>query len=155
MDYMSYIWIGIFVVSLVVEIAVPALVSLWFCGGAVISLLLSVFLGNSLIWLQVLVFIISSVACFLLLRPILLKNRKEKTDTNVDSLIGKIGTVQDDIIKYNLGTVKINGLVWNAELDEDDHETIIKDSLVQIIKVKGNKLIVKKYGNKEEITNDI
>lgn len=141
---MIYIWLALFVITLSVEIIVPALVSLWFAAGSLAALILAFIFGDALIWLQVLAFIVVSVLTIVLLRPVLSKNDKE-TQTNVDSLIGEVGVVQTKIEKYNPGTVKIRGLVWTAELSDEDKELIDIDSLVSIEKVKGNTLVVKKF----------
>lgn len=147
MAVMVYIWLAVFVVSVVVEISAPALVSIWFAGGSILALILAAFLGDSLIWLQVLVFAAASVGCIFALRPIL-RRRQQETKTNVDSIIGQFGIVTEDISKYQNGLVKINGLVWTGVLEENNTEPIQKDSVVVIKDVKGNKLIVKK---KEEV----
>ena len=141
---MIYIWIAIFVVSLFVEIATTALLSCWFAAGSLAALILSAFLGDRLIWLQVLVFVIVTVACFLLLRKYFLKKKKE-SKTNVDTLIGEIGDCQEVIKKHYPGTIKIKGLIWTAEVEQENDEVIEPGDLVEILRVSGNKLIVKKY----------
>ena len=53
MSTMLWVWLGIFIVSLVIEILIPGLVSLWFSVGSLASLILAIFLGDTLIWLQI------------------------------------------------------------------------------------------------------
>ena len=143
MDYtMLYIWLGIFVVSLIVEVAVPGLVSLWFAVGALGAIIISIFLGSNLIWLQVLVFVVVTVASFFLFRPLLLKKRNPDTMTNADSLVGMIGFVEDEIRPYEVGSVRVSGLVWSAVLLDDSMKPIETGKKVLIKEIAGNKLKV-------------
>ena len=63
-DWMWAIWLGIMIIMVIVECMGPALVSIWFAAGALVSLVLSLF---SLIpgvtipwWVQVIVFVVVS-----------------------------------------------------------------------------------------------
>jgi len=144
---MIYIWLGLFILTLIVEIGVPAIVSIWFSAGSLVAFVLAAFLGDTLIWLQVLVFFAVSIATIILLRPLIL-SKKEKQKTNIDALIGKVGKCVKDIEPFSLGEVKLNGLTWNAQLVSDTNESIKEGSLVEIKEIQGNKLKVEKY--KEE-----
>jgi len=144
MSNMTYIWLAIFVLTLIIEIAAPAIVSIWFSAGSLASLILSVFVGDKLIWLQILLFVIVTALTIFLLRPIIISKKELKT-TNVDALIGKIGTCLTKIEKYYNGTVKLNGLVWSAELAENVNEPILEGSLVEVVEIQGNKLKIKQY----------
>ena len=148
---MIYVWLAIFLASVFIELAVPALVSVWFAAGSFVSLILAVIfaaaMGDAaygLIWLEVLVFIIVSVATIILIRPLVWNKRKELR-TNVDSMIGKIGIVEDEISKYVYGSAKFEGLVWSCKLADSENEPIKKDELVEIVKIDGNKAIVVKH----------
>ena len=84
---MSLIWLGVLVLSIVVEATTMGLVSIWFIPGALISLVLSFFdVGPAG---QIVVFVVLAVVLLLfgrrLFRPF---NKKEKT--NVEALIGQI-----------------------------------------------------------------
>jgi len=141
---MSIIWFAIFIISLVVEFSLPALVSVWFAAGSLAALILSLFVGNSLIWLQVLLFVVVSVLTLAILRPIMFKN-KGNYRTNIDSLVGKIAKCTEKIEKYNAGEVKIEGLIWTAVFDNNQKDIINVGDLVTVTKVDGNKLLVKKF----------
>ena len=142
---MIYIWLGLFILTLAIEIAVPALVSIWFSAGSLVALILAAIFGDNLIWLQILAFVIVSIAAILALRPLIFNNKKTNYQTNVDSIVGKIGSVQTEVPRYGQGTVKLAGLVWSAELENETDEPIEKDTLVKVVKVDGNKLIITKY----------
>lgn len=147
---MIYIWLGIFIVTLLVEIAVPSLVSIWFSAGSLVSLLLAVFLGDSLIWLQILAFVITSIGTILLLRPSIKKRQNlSSLKTNIDSIVGSKGICVDTINALNHGSVKINTTIWNASLSNEDDKEIEKGAIITVLDIKGNTLIVKKENNNE------
>lgn len=141
---MIYIWIGVFLVSLFIELSTTALVSVWFSAGSLVSLILAAFLGDKLIWLQVLVFVAITIACFILLRPVFM-NKKKGSKTNVDAMVGAVARCVDPIKKFNPGTVKFKDLVWTGEVKQSDETEISSGDLVKILNVEGNKLIVEKY----------
>lgn len=147
---MIYIWFGIFIATLLVEIAVPSLVSIWFSAGSLVSLLLAVFLGDSLIWLQILAFVITSIGTILLLRPSIKKRQNlSSLKTNIDSIVGSKGICVDTINALNHGSVKINTTIWNASLSNEDDKEIEKGAIITVLDIKGNTLIVKKENNNE------
>lgn len=137
---MLYFWLAIAIAAGVLEMLTPQLVSIWFCVGALISLACAAL--NAEIWVQTIVFIISSVAMVFLTRPIYKKYIMPKiTATNSDALIGKTAIVIEDIDNdAAVGLVKISGQVWSA-LSEDG-VNIAKDTKVLVKAISGVKLIV-------------
>lgn len=146
-NYMIWIWLGIFVVTLIVESATQDIVSIWFSLGALIALAISFF---SPWWVEVIVFLVVSIVALICTRPIVKKmmSRGERK-TNTDDFIGKKLIAHSDISKYDAGQVKLNGIIYQAILMEDEYETIPKDSIVEVIAIKGNKLVVKNTGGNE------
>ena len=68
---MNWLWLGAAVVFGLIEAATAALVSVWFVGGAVAALLVSL-LGGAL-WLQILLFLAVSAVILALTRPLVKK----------------------------------------------------------------------------------
>ena len=68
--------------------------------------------------------------------------RSGQYKTNVDSLIDKKALVIKSIKKYEVGQVKINGVVWSAI--SEDSEDIPKGVEVFVVRVEGVKLVVKR-----------
>ena len=67
----------------------------------------------------------------------------KKTSTNIDGLIGKIGLVTKDIDNIqSLGEVQINHDYWGA-INYDECEVIKKGTKVEILDIRGDKLIVR------------
>ena len=82
---------------IVIEASGPALISIWFAFGALISLIVSVIPGAPW-WSELIIFIVISISTLLALRPIFKKYLKRNTvRTNIDSFIGKKGYVIEDI----------------------------------------------------------
>lgn len=136
-----YLWLGILIVSLVIEISTALLVSIWFVAGALIALILNL-LDFSLA-IQILGFVLGSATTFIIIRPRLLKYiRKPKIATNNDKLLGEFGEVVEDIVGLENGKVKIQGQVWTARSVEN--EDIGLGEVVEIKGIEGVKLLVKK-----------
>ena len=142
-QYMWIVWLALFVAMLIVEAGGPALVSIWFAFGALISLVLS-FIPDVPWWIEVVVFVVTSAATLFALRPIFTKYIKRNSlKSNVDSYVGKQGYVIEDITYLNPGAVKINGVAWTA-VPVDPKETIKENEIIEVVAVNGNKLAVKK-----------
>lgn len=143
MNVMFWIWLGIMVSTLIVEFATMEVVSIWFTIGAIVPFILAT--TKVVSWqIQVIIFIVFSIVLILTLRQItkkfLLKNSNEKT--NIDALIGKRYVMMEDAGFEKAGAVKINGVVWSA-IAQDGQEIKVNE-IVEVVKVSGNKLVVKK-----------
>ena len=92
MNWAAILWLILMVVLLITEASTVTLVSLWFAGGALAALLMS--LLGAAVWIQVLAFLAVSAVLLTALRPIAKKHFTPKlTATNVDSVIGSTGLV--------------------------------------------------------------
>ena len=142
-QYLWIIWLIIFIAMLVVEASSPALVSIWFAVGALITLIIS-FIPGVPYWVEIIVFVAISASTLLALRPVFKKYIKQNVfRTNVDSYIGKRGYVIEDISFLKHGAVKIGDVSWTA-IPVNEKDKIQKNSVVEIVAVNGNKLIVRK-----------
>lgn len=142
-QYMWIVWLALFVIMLVVEALGPALVSVWFALGALIAMIIS-FIPGVTWWIEIVVFVVISIAAFFALRPISKRFiKRNEVKSNVDSLIGKKGYVIEKISFLNPGSCKINDVVWTA-VALNEKEEIEKDEVVEVVTIDGNKLIVKK-----------
>jgi len=146
-QYMWIIWLVLFVAMLIIEAIGPALVSIWFALGAVIALILS-FIPEVAWWIEVIVFVVISIATLLALRPILKRYIKRNNyNTNIDSFTGKRGYVIEDITYLRPGAVKIGDVSWTA-IPANKDEKIVENEIIEVVAVNGNKLIVKKVEGK-------
>ena len=146
-QYMWIIWLVLFVTMLIIEAIGPALVSIWFALGAVIALILS-FIPEVAWWIEVIVFVVISIATLLALRPILKRYIKRNNyNTNIDGFTGKRGYVIEDITYLRPGAVKIGDVSWTA-IPVNKDEKIVENEIIEVVAVNGNKLIVKKVEGK-------
>ncbi len=136
---MTVVWLVVFLLLVILEFATINLVSIWFALGALVSFFVSLYVDNTTI--QVAIFVIVSFLSILLTRKFVQKLRTKKPErVNLDSVIGKIGTVTEKITRYNPGEVKVGGKRWTAISEE----SIEKDSHVKILAIDGVKLVVER-----------
>ncbi len=140
-DYLVWIWLAVAVVSAALEFITMQMVSIWFTFASIITIILA--LCGVVWWVQLLVFCGLSLVLLLSLRKLALKYllKNDKTKTNVDSFVNNNYKLIQPITADTPGEVKINGVVWTA-VSEDGAE-IEKDQVVTVVKIDGNKLIVK------------
>lgn len=135
-----WVWTGIIVTCLILEFFSSELICIWFSTAGVISLILAI--CHVPLWIQIVTFVVLSIILIFSLRKLckkLLRGKDEKT--NSDSLIGKKFKLISDLTEDIMGTIKINGVIWNCE--GIDGFCAKEGELVQIVEIKGNKLIVK------------
>lgn len=138
---MWQIWLIIAGVCLVAEIMTVGFLIFWFAIGAFFAMIVSLFTNNLII--QTSVFVISSAIMIFATKPFVKKfvNNNNSIKTNVNSIIGKIGIVTQDINSINsTGQIKVGGEIWSA-LGKNDIN-IEKGTEVEILEVKGVKVIV-------------
>lgn len=142
---LNNIWMIILILFLIVEISTTALVSIWFCIGAIAA-----WIGDMLnlsFNAQLIIFVVVSLVSLICTRPLFKKLMKPSKDvrTNVDSLINKEAVVTQRIDNlHGNGEVKINGQFWTAR--SSDGSIIGENSIVVIEKIEGVKLLVKMKG---------
>ena len=137
---MTIIWLVLIIAFLTAEILTVGLVSIWFAGGALVAVILSLFEVAPLI--QISVFFLVSIGLLVSTRKIFVeKLNTGKENTNVDALIGETGQIILTINPMEIGQVKVGGQVWSA-LADDQLLTIEEGSYVTIKAIEGVKLIV-------------
>ena len=145
--YTWIIWLALFVAMLAVEALGPALVSVWFAFGAIVALIVS-FIPGVAWWVEVVIFVVISLATLLALRPVLRRYFKRNNyNTNIDSFTGKRGYVIEDIEYLKPGAVKIGDVSWTA-IPVNKDAKILENEVIEVVAVNGNKLIVKKVEEK-------
>ena len=106
---MAVVWLIAMVVFLIVEGIVPGLVSIWFAIGSLAALLAAAL--RAPVWLQVVWFLIVSVAALALTRPLAKKYVNARTQpTNADRILGKDCVVREAIDNIQgTGAVAVDG----------------------------------------------
>jgi membrane protein implicated in regulation of membrane protease activity len=137
---MIIVWIAIFILAIIIELSTEQLVSIWFSGGAIVGMILAI---CSVPWyIQVLSAILVSGGLIALIQYILYKKRKNQIEyrTNVDAMIEQKIIVTKTCDKDLIGEGKYRDVYWSLVSDE----LISEGERAVIVKVEGNKLIVKK-----------
>lgn len=139
-------WLILAALFLFIELITTLLVSIWFVGGSLLAAA-TASLGVPT-WLQIIVFIISSLIFML----IGWKNRdrlmmqKHKTPTNADRIIGQTGILEADIDPISgSGRVLVAGQSWRAETK--NRQNLVKGSKVRIISIEGTRAIVEQISD--------
>ena len=135
---MAFCWLMIFIMLLLIEICTVNLVSIWFAIGALVSFFVAMITDNVLI--QLVAFIVVSFVSLLITKPIVKKMKSNKVATNLDRVIGMDAVVTEDILKHEVGEVKVDGKKWSAISKEE----FKKGDIVSVKKIEGVKLIVTK-----------
>ncbi len=140
---LTLVWFILFVIFVAAEIVTAgALVSIWFCFGALAAMFAA--LAGMSFTIQMVIFIAVSVVLLIFTKPFakkLLNGRIEAT--NAPALIGKYGIVTEEINNIEaVGAVKIDGKIWTAR-SSDEREIIKEGAEVKILDIQGVKLIVK------------
>ena len=139
-----YVWLGLLILFLVIEIATVGLTTIWMAGGALGALILD--LAGLNLWWQIGAFLVVSFTMLVFTRPIVVKyinSHHEKT--NYEGIIGKVVRITEKVDNLQqTGTAVVNGLEWTTRAERDD---VILDpgDLAKVVNISGVKLIVKKY----------
>ena len=142
-NVMNYpvMWLIIFVLLILFEIATLGLTTVWFAMGALVAFFTSVFDAN--IYVQLTVFVLVSALLLMTTRPLFKGLVNKKTiKTNTDNLIGAIAEVTAPIDNLKAcGAAKINGVEWTARSADQDVKFEVGE-FVKIKEISGVKLIV-------------
>lgn len=135
-------WIIILIISIILEAASAALVSIWFALGAIVSLIASV-LGASQI-VQYVLFLSVSIISLALTRPIIKKLfPKPYTPTNGDMDIGELAIVIQEInSEKQTGRIRIKGVDWPAKSTSGE---VIPENASVVIERKESNIVYVKY----------
>ncbi len=138
-----FLWLGLMILFLIIEIITVGLTSIWFAGGSLAALVADL-LGLPFLWQAILFFAVSFILLFLT-RPFALKFVKpHNIKTNYEELIGKSVRVTGRIDnREECGTAVCNGQEWTARSVSDDI-VIEAGETATVVAIKGVKLIVKK-----------
>ena len=138
---MIFVWLGIAIVALIIELNTTDLSSICATVGGAITAIVAIWCH--IIWVQIIIFLVISILGILLIRPYVKRYvKRNEIETNVDSLIGKKAICVDDIGPDNVGACKIDGKIWSA-IAKDESDIINAGQKVEVLSIDGVKLIVR------------
>ncbi|MEO8448025.1 MAG: NfeD family protein [bacterium] len=143
MENSSLIWFVAGIFFLLAEIIMPGFIIFFFGIGSLLTALATYVFNIESVFVQIIIFIVSSVLSLIFFRKVFSKLFQGKVSGQKDlkdEFIGKRAIVVHEIIPNSLkGKVEFNGTNWEADSDN----FIGKDSVVEIVARKDLKLIVK------------
>ena len=135
-----WVWLAVFIVMTIIELATMGLTTVWFAGGAIAALLASIAGCN--IYVQAAVFLVVTIVLLIFTRPYVEKHLQKHETTNVESVPGKTGVVTEEIDNTRgLGQVKIDGMEGTARSDREEVK-IPAGTEIKVLSVSGVKVIV-------------
>lgn len=138
---MKLIWLIVAIIFGIAEALTPSLTLIWFSIGALIVLFLSSFIES--VFLQIVLFAAISIALlFIATKKIVKKDESYKYNTNLQAVISKRGIVKSEILPGQTGLVVVDSEEWSAI--SIDGQKLKKDDVIEVVKIEGVKLVVKK-----------
>ena len=135
------IWLGVAVVAAIIEAVSWGLFTMWFVIGAIAAFLVAFFGGP--LWLQCVVFLVVSVGCLILLRPVVMKYRKHGKAHEPTPVGGKAVVIEDIDAKALTGRVETSDhMTWAAI--SSDGEPIEAGASVRVVGQQSVKLLVER-----------
>ncbi|MEE1303649.1 MAG: NfeD family protein [Agathobacter sp.] len=137
------VWLVMVIVFVIAELATVGLLSIWFAAGALVAMIIAIFGGP--VPLQLAAFFIVSIILLIATKSWAQKYINSRTTkTNVDSLIGKRTVITQRVSNLDqTGKTVLSGQEWTVRSD-DDSVTFEEGELVEVVRISGVKLIVKK-----------
>lgn len=134
------IWLIATLILAGLELAVGEFTLLMLAGGALAAT--GIALVGVPVWVEVLVFALSSAALIMFLRPYLKKryHQPKILDTSPRALVGKRAEVIEEIGPSG-GQVRLDGSIWSAK-SIDPQETIAVGTSVMVAEIDGPTAIV-------------
>ena len=145
---MNTIWLVVAIAFGLVEILTPNLTLIWFSIGALVTMLLSLFIKNIIV--QICIFAVVSIALLVIFTKYFVdKDKGYKYNTNLQGIEQKKGVVKTEIIPFKTGLVTLGGEDWTAI--SEGNIKIEEGTVVEVVKIEGVKLIVRPVNiNSEE-----
>ena len=140
---LNLIWLGLFILLLVIEIITVGLTTIWFAAGALAALAANV-LGANLI-IQIIIFLAVSVVLLIFTRPWAEKHlNRNRVRTNYESEIGKVIRITEKVDNLDqTGKSVVDGQEWTVR-SRNDSDIFEAGALARVVAVSGVKLIVEK-----------
>ena len=138
----------------IIEMATIGFLVFWLGIGALLAMVTSFITDN--IFIQALVFVITSTLLLIFTRPLVNKFIKipKEIKTNAYSIIGKKGIVISKINNIEgTGQIKMDGEIWSAKSATD--EDIPENTEVEIVEIAGVKAVVKEASSKATNTASV
>ena len=138
----AWVWVGILIAAIVVELLTDQLIAIWFAPGAVIGIITDYF-NLDVVW-QIGIFLVVSAVAIFVSQKYLRKFTRAAAKTNIEAIIGEKCIVTERIDNFaGVGQVKIKGQIWSAR-GVEENAVFEPGEILSIVAIEGVKLICKK-----------
>ena len=147
-----YWWLAIAAIMAVIEIASQGLITVWFVIGGIVAFAAG-FFGADLS-VQIIVFLVVSLACLALLRPLIMKHRKigeqhESTPVGLNAVV--VERIDNDALTGRVETP--DHMTWAAV--SADGNPIESGVQVRVVDQRSVKLIVEIVGEQPRVVEPV
>lgn len=150
-DMIKIMWLSAAVVFGVAEIFTASLTLIWFSFGAIIAMVASSYVESIVV--QIIIFgVTSTIMLIIATKCIIKKDKTYVSNTNIDAIVGKKATIKALTGKMIYGIAVLDGEEWSAAAEED--ELIEPGTVVEVVRIEGVKLIVRRCKDDTEKDND-
>lgn len=132
------IWLSLGILLAILEVFTPG----FFVLGIGVSMAITAIPAALMLplWLQLLVFGVSILVFFLLVRPLVMKIPFSEKKSGIEAMINKEGLVTEEIKPLEGGRVRVGGEEWKAQADE----RIGENTVIVVERVEGVTLTVRR-----------
>ena len=150
MDMVLIFWMVILILCIVIEVLTLGLTTIWFAAGALVAIFAALLYAP--IFVQVILFLLVSLALLFFTRPIAVKYfNRDRVKTNVESMVGRQAIVTGEIDNVQAtGQVTVSGQEWSAR-SWDDKVRIPAGAVVVVVAISGVKLIVRTEQQRKDV----
>lgn len=136
-------WLVLMIVFVIAELISVGLTSIWFAAGALVALIAAIAGGQ--LWLQVVLFVVISIALLAATRPWARKYLNSRlVRTNADTLIGQRIRITERVSNLDqTGAAVVNGQEWTVRA-KNAQDIFEVGEFAVILEIQGVKLIVEK-----------
>ncbi len=137
---MEWVWLGVVLVAIGVEIVTEQMVSIWFVPAALVAVILE-FCNVKVEW-QIMTFFLLTAAGIMFAKLYLVKKFPlPDHKTNIEAIIGEKCVVTERIDNYaGCGQAKVKGQIWSARGTHDD-DVFEQGEILTVVAIEGVKLI--------------
>lgn len=152
MSYAWIVWLILAAIFVGLEVMTPGFFLLWFGIGALVSTFLAL-IGISSLAVQIMAFLVVSVALLVGSRTIFerflpLSQTAQSLKTNVDTMIGQVGTVVEPSRgALHEAAVKVYGSTWTAFPIEGE-KPMTEGETVAVERIEGNSIYVRRQSTR-------
>jgi membrane protein implicated in regulation of membrane protease activity len=147
-------WLILALIFFVGELLTAGFFLVAFGVGAALAALFAL-LGVDIVWQLAIFVVVSAVVVFSLRRfADSVSPAKQPAQVGVDRVLGKMAVVIETIDALNgTGIVRVNAEEWRA-LPENETDVIPARSLVEVLAVKGTRLVVRPLSTRDDDINE-